>query len=386
MSLCLLEGAAVLAFNILGTLAAEHQVIVGGTNLLRYTPEYITADPGDTVVFSFRQENHTVTQSTFDSPCKISENGFDSGFQPVASDDTDGPFPAAVYTVVDTNPVWVFCRQVGHCQQGMVFAINPGTRFAAFQAAAMGNATTSSVAAMATSTTADASAVLDTTSTVSLQTTAPVATPNSIVVTVTSIQTTTVIASSTSLAPSSSPVSSTSAASPPTSTSTDHTIIVGGIDKLTYSPSNISADIGDTITFKFMQSNHTATQSSFANPCVELAETSTTGEVGFDSGFMPVADNATTYPTFTIQVNDTSPVWVYCKQTSPKSHCGAGMVFSVNAVETGPNNFSAFQSKAIEINGTATNATKSSGAGTAAPCVWPCAVAAVVVLLAGLFI
>jgi len=36
------------------------------------------------------------------------------------------PFPRAQYTVKDTNPVWFYCQQTGHCQQGMVFAINPG--------------------------------------------------------------------------------------------------------------------------------------------------------------------------------------------------------------------------------------------------------------------
>ena len=36
------------------------------------------------------------------------------------------PFPRVEYTVKDTNPVWFYCRQTGHCQKGMVFAINPG--------------------------------------------------------------------------------------------------------------------------------------------------------------------------------------------------------------------------------------------------------------------
>jgi hypothetical protein len=36
------------------------------------------------------------------------------------------PFPRAQFTVKDTNPVWFYCRQTGHCQKGMVLAINPG--------------------------------------------------------------------------------------------------------------------------------------------------------------------------------------------------------------------------------------------------------------------
>ena len=71
---------------------------------------------------------------------------------------------------------------------------------------------------------------------------------------------------------------------------------------------------------------------------------------------MPVAANATTFPTYTIQVNDTSPIWAYCRQTG---HCGEGMVFAANAVESGPNNFEAFQALAEQINGTSSNSTSS---------------------------
>jgi hypothetical protein len=40
---------------------------------------------------------------------------------PVA-DTATTDFPTAVFTVEDTTPVWVYCRQANHCQQGMVFA------------------------------------------------------------------------------------------------------------------------------------------------------------------------------------------------------------------------------------------------------------------------
>ncbi len=35
----------------------------------------------------------------------------------------------------------MYCRQANHCQQGMVFAVNPGDKMAQFQAAATGNTT-----------------------------------------------------------------------------------------------------------------------------------------------------------------------------------------------------------------------------------------------------
>jgi plastocyanin len=162
---------------------------------------------------------------------------------PVAADETD--FRLAELKVVDTKPVWIYCRQAGHCQQGMVFAVNPGDKLAAFQAAATGGA-----------------------------------------------------------APSTPPPSSTASSPSPSSTSTDHVIVVGGPAGLVYTPSNIQAQPGDTVTFQFHEKNHTVTASSFAQPCRALSLTSTTGQAGFDSGFMAVDAAATTFPTYTIQIND----------------------------------------------------------------------------------
>ncbi|KAH7927077.1 hypothetical protein BV22DRAFT_1061669 [Leucogyrophana mollusca] len=291
--------------------AAQFNVTVGG-GPLTYNPSFVNANPGDTVVFTFKQANHTATQSTFANPCQMAPGGFDSGFMPVPASNTAGPFPAAEFTVQNTNPVWVYCRQANHCQQGMVFAINPGDQFAAFQAAAMGGSSASAPPSTATS---------------------PPATGTS------------------TYGSNPSSASSTSTSSP----GTDHKVIVGG-SSLVYTPSNISAQVGDTVTFQFMQKNHTATQSTFADPCRALTLTSTSGQVGFDSGFMPVAADATSFPTYTFKVNDSSPIWVYCKQSG---HCGQGMVFSVNAVESGPNNYAAFQARAMQLNGTATSASSS---------------------------
>lgn len=301
-------------FLVLGVVslaqAAQFNVTVGG-GPLRYDPQFVNANPGDTIIFTFKQSNHTATQSTLAQPCVKASNGFDSGYMPVSASNTDGPFPAAQYTVQDTNPVWVYCKQGNHCQQGMVFAVNPGTQFAAFQAAAMGNTTASS-----------SSPVTATTPT---------------------------------------GVATATATSTPTSgTSTDHKVVVGG-STLTYTPSNITAQVGDTVTFQFMQKNHTATQSTFANPCRALTLTSTSGQVGFDSGFMAVASSATTFPTYTVKINDTAPIWVYCKQTG---HCGQGMVFAVNAVESGANNYAAFKAQAIQLNGTSSSTTSTGAQAT----------------------
>ena len=197
------------------------------------------------------QKNHTATQSTLANPCSPAPGGFDSGLYvsfplsppltlipplsvPVPDTNTNGPFQQAQFQVTNTNPVWVYCRQTGHCQKGMVFAINPGDKFAAFQAAAMGNTTTNP-------------------------------------------------SSSASPAVSSANPTTTASSATPSSTSQDHRVIVGGTT-LTFVPANITAQPGDTITFEFHQKNHTVTQSNFANPCQMLSSSSTSGQVGFDSG------------------------------------------------------------------------------------------------------
>lgn len=300
--------AALISLAVIPVKGVDHQVTVGGTGIIAYNPNQVTAAVGDTVTFTFMQKNHTATQSTLQTPCQALAGGFDSGFIPVA-DTATTDFPTAVFTVEDTTPVWVYCRQANHCQQGMVFAINPGSNFAAFQAAATGNSTASpSASASATS------------------------------------------------APAASGTAYPGSTSPTSSSPQVHQVVVGGTGKLFYTPSNITAAAGDVIMFQFQQKNHTITQSSFATPCRALTLTSTSGQVGFDSGFMPVADDATTFPTWNLTVNDTSPIWAYCKQAG---HCGSGMVFSVNSVESGPNNFAAFEAAAKQQNGSTVTATSS---------------------------
>lgn len=300
--------------------AATFEVVVGGANGLKYNPEFVTAAPGDLVRFVFQQKNHTVTQSTFAQPCVKSDGGFDSGFVPVAAAQTE--FPVAEFSVTSTDPVWIYCAQGTHCSAGgMVFAINPGERFAAFKAAATGAAAPTGASTTASGT-----------------------------------------ASSTA----------TSTSSAPSSTATkDIKVVVGGPGALTFSPSNVQANIGDNIIFEFRQKNHAVIASSFDAPCAPLSAG------GFDSGFFPVSDDATTFPTYTVRVNDTKPIWAYCPQGN---HCGQGMVFSVNAVEGGEKDFQAFQDLAKKINGTATGSTGGYGNGGFQP-----TISGASALIAGLF-
>lgn len=142
----------------------------------------------------------------------------------------------------------------------------------------------------------------------------------------------------------------------------DFPVMVGSGGTLTFTPNTVTAAVGDTITFQFQAKNHTATQSTFAAPCSPLAN-------GAKSGFQPVASGATQLPQFTVTVkNATAPMWFYCGQKNPISHCEAGMVFAVNAPSAG-NTFAAFQAaaKASGSSGTASGtstATDSSASAT----------------------
>lgn len=149
----------------------------------------------------------------------------------------------------------------------------------------------------------------------------------------------------------------------PTGTSsasaTTHTIIVGGNSSLTFNPPEVQANVGDEVVWVFMSKNHTATQSSFPSPCRELGATNSSA-TGFDSGFMPVSNTTTSgFPTYSVTINDTNPIWGYCRQTG---HCGMGMVFAINAVDNGPKNFTVFQASAKAQNGTAASSTTSGAA------------------------
>lgn len=83
---------------------------------------------------------------------------------------------------------------------------------------------------------------------------------------------------------------------------------VGASSQLAFSPSSVNASVGDTVSFVFSPKNHTVTQSTFAAPCQPMSG-------GVDSGFQPVAANATNVPSFTVTVNATTPLWFFCHQT-----------------------------------------------------------------------
>ncbi|KAF7314553.1 hypothetical protein MKEN_00928600 [Mycena kentingensis (nom. inval.)] len=135
----------------------------------------------------------------------------------------------------------------------------------------------------------------------------------------------------------------------------DILVKVGDNNALTFTPANVTAAVGDTISFQFLSKNHTVTQSTFAKPC----ELQTAPATGIDSGYQPVTAGAASVPQYSFTVNNaTAALWFFCAQTNPVSHCSKGMVFSVNAPPTG-NTHEAFVAKAM---GTVAGASASAGA------------------------
>jgi len=345
---------------------AVHKIVVGGPNgELTYNPNAIFANVGDVVTFEFHQKNHSAVQSSLAAPCGQVEGGFNSGFFPVDAGVTSG-FPQWNYTVADTKPVWVYCAQGAglHCSKGMVFAINCGkdgaaNSFAAFQKAA--EATTPSTAAPVPPSSAapvpspsatDVGTPDGTPDTTSFPgvTIPPAPVPTEVTKTVvvgTSTWTTTYASYPNSPDP-----------TPSSLTGSVINVVVGENGTLTFTPPFVVAKPRDTIVFEFQTKNHTLTQSSFEDPCRKLSLTSNVTDI-FDSGFMPVAAGSTAFPTFNLTVNDTAPTWAYCRQVG---HCGQGMVFAINPDQSSARSFSAFQTLAIDINGTAAPGSSAPGA------------------------
>jgi plastocyanin len=321
-------------------LAATIDIQVGEGGKLLYSPEAVFASPGDQVVFHFHPKNHTVTQSSFASPCGLKSGGFNSGFQPVPANQTDN-LPTYTVHVNDTEPIWVYCAQAlrlpnSHCGAGMVFAINCGpdganNSFTNFKRSALaygaGLSASPSPSPNAYTTAAYGGYTIPL---------APTATPVTKAITVGSEVWTTTYASYPN-SPDATPVSPQGQV---------HKVMVGS-GTLAFDPPRVSAHPRDTIVFEFYPKNHTVTQSTFDDPCRPF---NVNGTAGFDSGFIPVAAGTTPLPTWNYTVKDTAPVWAYCKQGN---HCGQGMVFAINSDESSGRSFQAYQNVAKALNGTA---------------------------------
>ncbi|KAJ6284655.1 hypothetical protein J3E71DRAFT_169721 [Bipolaris maydis] len=100
-------------------------------------------------------------------------------------------------------------------------------------------------------------------------------------------------------------------------------IVVGAAGMLSFNPKSVTVSIGTILRFNFLSLNHTLTQSSLDNPCSNSSR--------FDTGFNQFnPKNISGKFLVDYPVNTTEPKWFYCAQKIPRSHCEAGMVFSLN--------------------------------------------------------
>jgi plastocyanin len=122
--------------------------------------------------------------------------------------------------------------------------------------------------------------------------------------------------------PPSSPTKSSGAASSSTGTATPgvHTVEAGN-GNFAYSPSSITAAVGETIEFHFFPPLHSVAQGDFATPCTPSAN-----GTGFFSGDITTSSGENTN-VFTIKINDTNPIFFYCVIPT---HCQAGMSGVIN--------------------------------------------------------
>jgi plastocyanin len=104
------------ALGLVSIAAAKTIKLDVGETGLTFSPDTITADVGDEIAFDVYPP-HSVTEGDgFGNPCKFKPGGFFSGFSSTKQTFT--------IMITDTNPIWLYCSQISHCQSGMVAVIN----------------------------------------------------------------------------------------------------------------------------------------------------------------------------------------------------------------------------------------------------------------------
>lgn len=93
-----------------------------------------------------------------------------------------------------------------------------------------------------------------------------------------------------------------------------------------FTPNDMQVPVGAMVQFQFYPMNHSVVSASFAKPCEPISNGNASASQLF-SGYMPVKAGGM-MPTYTIMINDTKPIWLYCSQMK---HCQAGMVAAINA-------------------------------------------------------
>ncbi|MCJ1290488.1 hypothetical protein MMC34_002026 [Xylographa carneopallida] len=105
------------------TTGVTHMVTVGGSANV-FSPNSVAAAVGDFVEFVFMATNHSLTQSTFNTPCIKLVGGIDSGAM-VNVNGMVAPPPHITIQITTLTALFFFSQQVGVCGMGMVFSVNP---------------------------------------------------------------------------------------------------------------------------------------------------------------------------------------------------------------------------------------------------------------------
>ncbi|KAF2126145.1 hypothetical protein P153DRAFT_347097 [Dothidotthia symphoricarpi CBS 119687] len=106
-------------------IAEEHFVAVSNkTGSLVFQPDNVKAAEGDTVTFRFWPKNHSVAQGAFGSPCQPLDTGFWSGYVPTVDTQNVANWTFTYEVKNASVPIWYYCTQGKHCQNGMVGVIN----------------------------------------------------------------------------------------------------------------------------------------------------------------------------------------------------------------------------------------------------------------------
>ncbi|KAJ9611225.1 hypothetical protein H2200_004408 [Cladophialophora chaetospira] len=95
----------------------------------------------------------------------------------------------------------------------------------------------------------------------------------------------------------------------------------------TFEPDVVQVPVGGFVEFDFYPTNHSVIRAEYEQPCVPYEMTGI-GKVGFFSGFQPVDAILTNPPKWTLQINDSDPIFYYCG--APNSCKGFQMVGVIN--------------------------------------------------------
>ncbi|KAF1814440.1 hypothetical protein P152DRAFT_456693 [Eremomyces bilateralis CBS 781.70] len=106
-----------------------------------------------------------------------------------------------------------------------------------------------------------------------------------------------------------------------------HIISVGKADHK-FTPDSIEAAAGDTVLFQFFPANHSVARAEYNHPCVGWEKFHDDENGMFFSGFRPVDKILSSPPEYSIQINDTEPIFFYC--TAPGSCINYQMVGVIN--------------------------------------------------------